>query len=78
LFQQIVSRQTDEIGKCIQKNLENEAVLVSNHALVTSESIDTTNEAQLAIFISGIDSKCNITEENASLMPLKHATNSLH
>lgn len=53
-------------------------MLVSNHALVTSESIDTTNEAQLAIFISGIDSKCNITEENASLMPLKHVTNSLH
>ena len=41
------------------------------------ESTDATDMAQLAIFIGGIDYKYNVTEEMASLVPLKDTTKSL-
>ncbi|KAG8235640.1 hypothetical protein J437_LFUL013631 [Ladona fulva] len=41
------------------------------------ESTDATDTAQLAIFIRGIDKEFNITEELASLVPLKDTTRSV-
>ena len=39
-------------------------------------SSDATDTAQLAIFIRDIDDKYNVTEEMASLVPLKDTTKS--
>jgi len=43
---------------------------------VIDESIDSTDTAQLAIFIRGIGAQYNITEEMASLVSLKDTTKS--
>ncbi|KMQ83319.1 general transcription factor ii-i repeat domain-containing protein 2-like protein [Lasius niger] len=40
-------------------------------------STDATDTAQLTIFIRGIDNEFNITEELASLVPLKNTTKSV-
>ena len=40
------------------------------------DSTDTADTAQLAIFIRGIDDEYNVTEEVASLVPLKGTTKS--
>ena len=40
------------------------------------DSTDTTDEAQLDIFIRGIDEEYNVMEEVASLVPLKDTTKS--
>ena len=42
------------------------------------DSTDTTDEAQLDIFIRGIDEEYNVMEEVASLVPLKDTTKSRH
>ena len=40
------------------------------------DSTDATDTAELAIFIQGIDDEYNVTEELASLVPLKDTTES--
>ena len=40
------------------------------------DNTDATDMAQLAIFIRGIEDECNVTEEMASLVPLKDTTKS--
>ena len=40
------------------------------------DSTDTADTAQLAIFIRGVDDEYDVTEEMASLVPLKDTTKS--
>ncbi|KAG8234409.1 hypothetical protein J437_LFUL012794 [Ladona fulva] len=47
------------------------------YSIALDESTDATDTAQLAIFIRGIDKEFNITEELASLVPLKDTTRSV-
>ena len=63
--------------KMYQKNLERKAVNFKLCALARDESTDTTDMAQLVIFIRGTDNEYNVTEEMASLVPLKDTTKSL-
>ena len=65
----IIARQTE--GKPIKRNLESKATNYKCDALATEESTDTTDTDQLAIFVTGIDNEYNVTEEMASLVPLK-------
>ena len=58
-------------------SLESKAANFKSYALATEESTDAIDMAQLAIFIRGTDNKYNITEEMASLVPLKGTTKSL-
>ena len=59
-----------------QKNLERKAVNFKLCALARDESTDTTDMAQLVIFIRGTDNEYNVTEEMPSLVPLKDTTKS--
>lgn len=61
LSHQAVAGQTEEMGKCNERNLEGKAADFTVRALVLDESTDATDTAQLAILIRGIDSKYNIT-----------------
>lgn len=44
------------------------------YALVTDENTDATDSVEIAIFIRGTDNKNNVTEEIASLVPVKDTT----
>ena len=46
------------------------------YSVAVDESTDTTDTAQLAVFIREIDDNFSITEELASLVPLKGTTQS--
>ena len=42
------------------------------------DSTDAADAAQLAIFMRGIDDKCSVTEEMASLVPLKELNQEIY
>ena len=56
--------------------MESKATNFKFYALVIDDSTDATDTAELAIFIQGIDDEYNVTEELASLVPLKDTTES--
>ena len=60
----------------MERSLESKAANFKFYALATDDSTDATDTAQPAIFISGIDDEFNVTEEMASLVPLKDTTKS--
>lgn len=60
-----------------KKKLESKAANLKFYALVIVESIDATDMARLAIFISSIDNEYNVAKETDSLVPLKYTTKSL-
>lgn len=62
LSHQAVARQTEEMGKCNERNLEGKAADFTVRALVLDESTDATDTAQLAVFITGTDNEHNVTE----------------
>lgn len=72
VFHQSISR-IKEIRKSIERSLESKAADLKFYALATGDGTDATDAAQLAIFIRRIDNKY-ITEEMASLVPLKDIT----
>ncbi|XP_075053814.1 general transcription factor II-I repeat domain-containing protein 2-like [Mixophyes fleayi] len=74
LSHQTIARRIDDIGKSIEKVLKSRAAIFKFYAMAIDESTDATDTAQLAIFIRGIDDEYNITEEMASLVPLKDTT----
>lgn len=57
--------------------MENKAANFKFYALVTNESTDAMVTAELAVFIRDIDNEYNVTDEMASVVPLKHTTKSL-
>ena len=58
--------------------MESKAANFKCYALVIDESTDATDRTQLALFISSIDIGYNVTEEMASLVPLKDTTKSFY
>lgn len=78
LSHQTIARRVDEIGKSVEKKLVSRVTNFKFYALAIDESTDSTDTAQVAIFIRGIDNEYNITEELASLVPLKDTTKSLN
>ena len=62
--------------KSIKRSLESKAANLKFYALAMGDSTDTTDSAQLDIFITGIEDEYNVIEEMASLVPLKDTTKS--
>ena len=60
----------------MERSLESKAANFKFYALAMDDSTDATDMAQLAIFIRGIDDEYKVTEEMASLVPLKDTTKS--
>ena len=56
--------------------MESKAANFKFYTLAMDDSNDVTDTVQLAIFIRGIDDEYNVTEEMASLVPLKDTTKS--
>ena len=71
LSRQTIARQIEETGESVGRSLESKAANFKFYALVMGDNTDATDMAQLAIFIRGIEDECNVTEEMASLVPLK-------
>lgn len=76
LSHQTIARRIEEIGKSLEDSLLKKAAKFKFFALAIDESTDATDTAQLAIFIRGVDEEYSITEEMASLVPLKNTTKS--
>lgn len=57
--------------------MENKAANFKFYALVTNESTDAMVTAELAVFIRDIDNEYNVSDEMASVVPLKHTTKPL-
>ncbi|KAE9526173.1 hypothetical protein AGLY_013804 [Aphis glycines] len=64
----------DDIGKSIENKLEEKVRSFKYYSLAIDESTDVMDTAQVAIFVRGIDNEFNISEEMASLVPLKDTT----
>ena len=70
-----VTRRVEVIGEHLHETLKESAKFFKYFSLAIDESNDTTDTAQLLIFIRGIDVKFRITEELCSLRSLKSTTN---
>ncbi|XP_008182941.1 general transcription factor II-I repeat domain-containing protein 2-like [Acyrthosiphon pisum] len=71
-----VARRIEELGTDIESTLKERISKFIFYLLALDESTDLSDTAQLAIFILGIDSNFNITEELAALFPIKDTTKS--
>lgn len=76
LSRRTVSRRIKEISLYLENKLKNTAANFKFFSLAVDESTDSSDTAQLAIFIRGVDKDFNITEELANLIPLKDTTKS--
>ena len=63
-------------GKSIERSLESKAANFKFYALAMDDSSDATDTAQFAIFLRRTDDEYNVTEEVASLVPLKDTNKS--
>ena len=70
-----IAKQTEETGKCIEIHLESKAANFKFYALAIDKRTDTTDAAQLDIFLRDTDNEYNVTEEMASLVPLTNQLN---
>ena len=71
-----LTRRTEEIGKSIERSLQSKAANFEFYALAMGHSTDAAHMTQPAIFIRGVDDEYDVTEEMASLVPLKDTTKS--
>ncbi|KAF0708047.1 general transcription factor II-I repeat domain-containing protein 2-like, partial [Aphis craccivora] len=71
-----VARRIEELGTDIESTLKERISKFIFYSLALDESTDLSDTAQLAIFVRGIDSNFNITEELAALFPMKGTTKS--
>ena len=62
LSHQTITRRIDEIGKSIEEELESRAAHFKFYSFAIDESTDSTDTAQSATFIRGIDEKCKISQ----------------
>jgi hypothetical protein len=71
-----VARRVEELGTDIEITLKERISKFIFYSLAVDESTDVSDTVQLAIFIRGIDSNFNITEELAALFSMKGTTKS--
>ncbi|XP_043917683.1 general transcription factor II-I repeat domain-containing protein 2B-like isoform X2 [Protopterus annectens] len=74
LSHQTVARCVEDIAKYIENTLESRCTTFKFYSIALDDCTDVTDTTQLAIFIRGVDINFNITEELASLIPLKDST----
>ena len=76
LSHQTIAKWIEETGKSIKISLESKAANFKFYASVMDNSTDLIDMAQFAIFLRRTDDEYNVTEEMASLVPLKDTTKS--
>ncbi|XP_043931709.1 general transcription factor II-I repeat domain-containing protein 2-like isoform X2 [Protopterus annectens] len=77
LSHQTIARRVEDISKYTENTLESRCATFKFYSIALDKSTDVTDTAQLAIFIRGVDKDFGITEELASLVPLKDTTKSI-
>ena len=73
-FRSTITRRVEDIAVHLHETLKESAKFFNYFSLAIDESNDTTDTAQLLIFIRGVDAKFRITEELCSLRSLKSTT----
>ena len=71
LLASTITRRVEDIGKHLHETLKESTKFFKFFSLAIDESNDTTDTAQLLIFIRGINAKFRITKELCSLRSLK-------
>jgi hypothetical protein len=74
LSRKTVARRIDSIADDLKLNLTDVTKQFECFSIALDESIDSSDTAQLAIFIRGIDTNFNYVEELLSLQPMKYTT----
>ncbi|XP_026475998.1 general transcription factor II-I repeat domain-containing protein 2B-like [Ctenocephalides felis] len=69
-----VAKRIDDLSENIAATLRERIAQFEYCSLALDESCDISDTAQLAIFIRGVDTNFNITEELCSLVPMRGAT----
>ena len=69
-----ISRRIENLSTDLKLTFEKRASEFEYYSLALDESTDATDTAQLVVFIRGIDSKFNLTEELANLHSLNDTT----
>ena len=69
-----VTRRIDSLSKNLTEQLHSLATKFSYFALALDESTDVKDTAQLAIFVRGIDTNFNVTEELLTVRSMKSST----
>jgi hypothetical protein len=69
-----VARRLDSIADDLKLNLTDVTKQFECFSIALDESIDSSDTAQLTIFIRGIDTNFNNVEELLSLQPMKYTT----
>ncbi|XP_071043043.1 general transcription factor II-I repeat domain-containing protein 2A-like [Parasteatoda tepidariorum] len=69
-----IARRIEDLSENIATTLRERIAKFEYCSLALDESCDISDTAQLAIFLHGIDTKFNITEELCSLIPMQGTT----
>ena len=76
LSRRTVTRRIEELGSDIESSLMKLCLKFETFSLAIDESTDVTDIAQLAVFVRGVDSDFNVTEEMLGLQSMKGTTTS--
>ena len=76
LSRRTVTRRIEELGSDIESSLMKLCLKFESFSLAIDESTDVTDIAQLAVFVRGVDSDLNVTEEMLGLESMKGTTTS--
>ena len=74
LARSTVSRRIEEVSADIKRQLEAKGAEFEFFSLACDESTDASDTAQLLIFLRGVDSEMNVSEELLDLQSLKNQT----
>ena len=74
LSRRTVTRRIEELGADIESSLVKRCSKFETFSLAIDESTDVTDVAQLAVFVRGVDSDFNVTEEVLGLQAMKGTT----
>ena len=69
-----ISRRMENLSTDLKLTLETQVSGFEYYSLALDESTDATDTAKLAVFVRGIDTKFNLTEELANLHNLHDTT----
>ena len=74
LSRRTVTRRVEDLGSDIESSLMKLCMKFETFSLAIDESTDVTDIAQLAVFVRGVDSDFNVTEEMLGLQSMKGTT----